>query len=266
MARPIWTGSISFGLVNIPVQLYPATTARELTFKMLDRRDMSPIHEKRVNERSGKEVQWEDVVKGYKYGDDQYVILTEDEIRAAYPKTTQTIELLAFVKSDEIDPVYFDKPYFAEPLPNSRKAYQILVKTLEDTGRVGVARLVLRTKAHLTALIPRDNMLIAVFLRFAHELRDVKDLDMPRLDLKQLGVTGKELDMAKQLVDSMTETWDAKQYKDDYHDDMLRLIKHKAKAGQIEVVEKAPEPAGEAEVVDIADLLRRSMKRAKAKV
>lgn len=265
MARPIWTGSISFGLVNIPVQLFPATTARELSFKMLDQRDMAPIHEKRVNERSGKEVPWDNVVKGFKYGEDQYVVLTEDEIRAAYPKTTQTIELLAFVDAGEIDPVYFDKPYYAEPSQSSRKAYQILTKTLEATGRVGVARMVLRTKAHLAALIPRDNMLIVLFLRYAHDLRDAKEFSLPPQEIKSLGITDKELDMAEQLVDSMTEAWNPKAYKDDYHDDIMRLIRHKAKVGQIEVVEKAPEPAAEAEVVDIADLLRRSMKRAKAK-
>ncbi len=266
MARPIWTGSISFGLVNIPVQLYPATATRELSFKMLDKRDFAPIHEKRVNELSGREVPWDNVVKGFKYGEDQFVVLTEDEIRAAYPKTTQTIELLAFVNADEIEPVYFEKPYYAEPLPNSHKAYLILVETLANTNRIGVARIVLRTRAHLTALIPRNNMLIAVFLRFAHDLKDVKDLGVPRMDNAQLGITGKELDMAKQLVDSMTEDWDPKRYKDDYHDDLMRLIRHKAKVGQIEVVEKAPEQAAEGEVIDIADLLRRSMKRAKAKV
>ncbi len=256
----MWKGSISFGLVNIPVQLYPAEETKELSFHLIDKRDLSPIKQERVSEKSGKQVPWEDIVKGYEYEEDRYVILTEDEIRKAYAKTTQTLDIVAFVKTEEIDPIYCGKPYYLEPPVSSRKAYEILRRTLADTEQSAIAKVVLRTRQHMAALIPHDRYIIASMLRFAHELRRPSFLDIP--DAKKLDISEQELAMAKQLVGAMSQPWKPEQYKDEYHEQVMDLIKTKAETGEIKVIEEAPPPAM-AEVVDIAALLKQSISRAK---
>jgi DNA end-binding protein Ku len=268
MARPIWKGSISFGLVNIPVGLYPAENKRELAFHMLDGRDMSSIHNKRVNERTGEEVAFDDIVKGYEYESGRFVVLGDEDFRQADVKATQTIDILGFVKADGIDPEYFDRPYHLAPAKAGMKGYALLREALSRAGLVGVAKIVIRTRQHLAAVIPRGPMLVLELMRWPYELRDAGDLELPAEGLAEVGASEKELAMAEQLVDSMVDEWDPSGYADTYHDDLMALIARKVQAGELTAAEPAPEaPAAKegAEVVDIMSLLKKSVDAAKGR-
>lgn len=268
MARPIWKGSISFGLVNIPVGLYPAESRRELVFHMLDSRDMASIHNRRVNERTGEEVAFEDIVKGYEYGPGRFVVLGDEDFRQADVKATQTIDILGFVKADDIDPEYFDRPYHLAPAKAGLKGYALLREALSRAGLVGVAKIVIRARQHLAAVIPRGPMLVLELMRWPYELRDAADLELPAEGLAEVGATEKELTVAEQLVDSMVDEWDPSSYADTYHDDLMALIARKVEAGELTAAKPAPEaPAAKegAGVVDIMDLLKKSVEAARGK-
>jgi DNA end-binding protein Ku len=267
MPHAIWKGHVSFGLVTIPVAMYPAENAQaRLRFHLLDRRDMSPVRQQRVNERTGEEVAWDDVVHGYAYGDDTWVVLSDDELKAANPEASQTIDIVGTVCTDDVDVVFFDKPYYLEPAPSGRKAYALLREALEGLGRAAVARVVIRTKEHLALLVPRGPALVLEMLRYDHELRDVAALDIPPLDRGKSGVTDAELKMARMLLDSIAGTWDPSAYHDDYYEDVMALIESKAAGGEIA---KLPEPPAEesagGEVVDMMALLKASVERADGK-
>lgn len=265
MPHAIWTGSISFGLVTIPVTLHTAEDTKErLAFHMLDGADLSPVRQKRVNEKTGEEVPWDRIVKGYDAGSGRWVVITDDDFRAADVEATQTIDILAAVCADEIAPEYFSKPYFLEPTKPGRKAYALLRETLARTGRVALAKIVIRTRQHLAALVPEGEMLLLEVLRYPHELRDAGSLRMPPLDLAESGVTEAELKMAGELVAAIETTFDPadERYRDTYHDALLSLIERKAQGEAVAVEPPAEEPA-EAEVVDIVALLRRSLDEAK---
>jgi len=260
MARAIWKGSISFGLVNIPVGLYAAETRNDISFKMLDRKTKSPIHYKRISEESGKEVPWDDTVRGYELESGKYVVLSDEDLKRAAPEATQTIDILGFVDLAEIDPLYFDKPYFLAPDSKGTKAYALLRETLRRTGKVGVAKVVIRTRQYLAAVVARgeSDVLTLELMRYAHELRDPKELDVPR---GKAGVSDKELEVAERLVEGMVEAWKPEQYKDDYRNDLMKLIEKRAKSGDLEGSTKAapkPEPRG-GKVVDLMALLKRSL-------
>ena len=262
MARSIWNGSISFGLVQIPVGLYPAEQQDELSLTLLDRHDMAPVGYDRVNKQTGARVDWNDIVKGYEYGKGQYVVLTDADLKAANVEATQTIEISAFVDEDEIDPMYFDRPYYLAPTKQGRKAYAVLRETLRESKKIGIAKVVIRTRQHLAALRVQKERLVLQLLRFAHELKSPDDLEVPGKNLKELGVTGREISMAKQLVEGMVTAWKPSQYHDEYRDDLMAKIESKAKAGEINVISetRAPKaPRRRAKVVDLADLLRRSV-------
>jgi DNA end-binding protein Ku len=262
MPRAIWNGSISFGLVQIPVGLHTAEQQDELSLTLLDRHDMAPVGYQRVNKQTGAEVDWNDVVKGYEYERGQYVVLTDADFKAANVEATQTIDIVAFVEQDQIDPMYFDKPYYLVPLKHGEKAYAVLRETLRESKMVGIAKVVIRTRQHLSALRVQDDRMVLQLLRFAHELKSPEDLEVPGKNLKQLGVTGREISMAKQLVEGMAAAWKPAEYHDEYRDDLMARIESKAKAGEINVVSETPAPKGprrRAKVIDLADLLRRSV-------
>jgi DNA end-binding protein Ku len=262
-ARPLWQGSINFGLVNIPVGLYSAEADGSLDFDLLDRRDFSRVRYRRVNEKTGEEVPWNEIVKGYEYEKGEYVALSDDDFLKANVAATQSIDILDFVDAADISPIYFDKPYYIAPLKNGQRAYALLREVMKHTGKVGIARVVIRTRQHLAALLVDGPVLILNLLRFSHELRDASVLDLPAP--KSAAGSNQELKMAEQLVEAMAGKWDPKKYRDEYHEDILRMIDKKIKSGQTKVIEpaeQAPAPRRQGKVVDIMHLLRRSMEQA----
>lgn len=263
MARALWKGAITFGLVNIPVELYPAEDRKAFQFSMLDKRDFSPVGYKRYSKNTGKEVDWENVVKGYEYDKDQYVVLSDEDFRRANVKATQTIEIRAFVGAGEIPAEYFETPYYLAPDKRGQKVYALLRETLKSTQRVAVAQVVIRTTPHLAAVIPNGRALMMVTLRYQDELRPAKDLDLPPESLKAAGVNPKEIDLAKRLVSDMTERWNPSEFKDTYHEDLMARIRQKIKQGQTKEITK-PEAVGKdaprsAEIIDLAALLKQSL-------
>lgn len=230
--RAIWSGSIGFGLVNIPVKLYSAIQESRLDLDMLDKKDHSKIRFQRVNEKTGKEVAWENIVKAYNYND-KYIVLDEHDYEDASPKKSKIIEISSFAGTDEIDAVYFETAYFIEPDKGGGKAYQLLLKTLEKTRKVGVALFVLRTQEHLAVVRANGDYLMLHRLRFGEEVREPDELKLP----DKTTIPKKELDMAVKLVESYTETFDISAYKDTYHEELMRIIKAKA-SGKRAVVKK----------------------------
>jgi DNA end-binding protein Ku len=261
MPRSIWKGAISFGLVNIPVGIYTAESQDRVRFRLLDRRSMSVIHEQRLNDRD-EPVPQEEIVKGYEFSEGQFVTLTDDDFQRANPKATQTIDIVAFVDAGEIAVVYYDKPYYLTPTKAGRKPYALLRETLRRSGRVAVAKVVIRTRQYLAILAARDDVIVLELLRYAHELRQPNELEVPGEDLAELGVTAKEVALAGQLVEAMVETWYPEQYRDDYREDLLRMIDEKVAAGGAAPVAPEPEPERRgAEVIDIMGLLKRSVQK-----
>jgi DNA end-binding protein Ku len=236
---------------------------------MLDDRDLAPIHNKRVNEASGKEVEWDHVAKGFEVEPGKFVVLTDDDLRAANVEATQTIDVLAAVCADEIRPELFAAPYYLEPDKAGRKPYLLLREALKAAKRVALAKVVIRTRQHLVALVPEGELLLLEVLRYPYELRDAPELDLPTGDPKAIeaaGVTKAELDLATQLVKTISKPFDpaASEYRDTYHDDLMALIERKA-SGAKPVAAPAPAPAPAGEVVDIVALLTRSLDEAKRK-
>jgi DNA end-binding protein Ku len=228
--RALWKGSINFGLVNIPVALYPAETSKSLDLDMLDRRDFAPIKYQRINKQTGKEVPWDQIVKGYQYQKGEYVTLTDEELRRANVEATQSVDILDFVAAADISPVYFDKPYYLEPLKNGRRAYMLLREVLTKSDKVAIARVVIRTREHLAAVIPQGNVLILNLLRFQHELRDSKGLDIPEAGSKGRAISAGELQMAERLIEAMSGPWNPAKYRDEYREDVENLIQKKIKS------------------------------------
>jgi DNA end-binding protein Ku len=265
MPRAIWKGSISFGLVQIPVGLYSAEESDELSFTMLDKRDLSPIGYERVNKKSGKEVPWADIVKGYEYEPGEYVVLQKEDFTRAAPEATQTIDIVDFVEREQIDPMYFDKPYYLAPQKPGAKGYALLREALQKSGKVGIAKVVIRTKQRLAAVIPHDEVLVLEVLRYPHEIRKTSGLELPGTG-KKAGADPREVDMALRLVEGMSGDFDPTKYRDEYYDALMEVIEEKAKTGQIEAIE-APalpkSPKGGAR--DLMSLLKKSLEEAPAK-
>ena len=261
MARSLWKGAISFGLVNVPVELHSAKKrTAELDMTMLDKRDLAPVGYKRVNKATGKEVAWGNVVKGYEYKDDKYVVLSDEDFRRANPEASRTVDILAFVDLADIQPQYFETPYYLVPEKRGAKAYALLRETLEKAGKAGIASVVIRTRQYLAALFAQDEVMVLNTLRYADELKAPAELEIPKAK-----VTAKELDMALRLVEDMADEWDPKKYKDTYREDLLKRIKEKVKAGQTEELtepeEGAEKPAKGAEVIDLMTLLKKSVEK-----
>ncbi len=263
MARPLWKGDISFGLVNIPVELYPAQEHKEFEFSMLDKRDFSPVGYKRYSKKTNKEVKWADVVKGYEYEKDQYVVLTDEDFRRANVKASQTIDIQAFVPGVEIPVQYFDTPYFLAPTERAKKVYALLRETLHATGRVAIAQVVIHTTQHLAAVVPAGRALMLNTMRYPDQLRQPDRLDFPAEGLKAAGVTAKEIDLAKRLVVDMAEHWKPTEFRDTYHADLMRRINEKIKKGETKEITESDEDSSDkprsAQVIDLAALLRQSL-------
>lgn len=262
MSRPIWKGAISFGLVHIPVVLSSAENRNDFDLTMLDRRNMKPVGVKRYNKETGKEVGWDDIVKGYEYEKERYVVLTEEDFKRANVEATQTVDILAFVDAEEVGPTYFETPYYLVPDKRGDKGYALLRETLKATTKIGIATVVIRTRQYLAALIPSGDVIVLNTLRYKNELKSAKDLEVPSGNLKGSGVSPREIEMAKKLVEEMTEQWKPEHYRDTYHDDLMKLIDKRIKEGKTEVITEAEEdqekPA-RGEVIDLMALLKRSV-------
>ena len=260
MPRAIWKGAISFGLVHIPVSLVSATSSQGVDFDWLDKRSMDPVGYKRINKTTGKEVTKENIVKGVAFEKGRYVVLSEDEIRSAHPKSTQTIEIIAFVASDQIPLQNIDTPYFLAPDKRGGKVYALLREALKKTGKVALANVVLHTKQHLAALMPLESALVLVMLRWPAEVRSLDELELGS-DVTKPTLAKGELDMAKRLVEDMSADWQPDEYRDSFQDKIRALVAKKAKAGKIEDVEtvEGGEERKSADVIDLTELLKRSL-------
>jgi DNA end-binding protein Ku len=259
MPRAIWKGSISFGLVNIPVGLYSATKpANEIKFRMLRDKDQSPIRYKRIAEADEKEVPWENIVKGYEYEKGRFIVLNEEDFRRADIEATQTVEIMQFVNLKEIDPMFFDKPYYLEPQKNGAKAYALLREALNRSGKVGIAKVVIKTRQHLAAIKPEGKALVLEIMHFAEELVEPTALEMPA----KVDVGSKELDMASELIEQMTAPWQPEKFQDEYRHALMGLIEKKIESGG-----RAPAAASEpkrhpTKVIDLVSVLQESLKEA----
>jgi DNA end-binding protein Ku len=265
--RSLWKGAISFGLVHIPIALYSATDESDLSFKMLDKRSMDPVGYKRINKKSGKEVAMTDIVKGIEWEDGRFVLLSPEEIEAAYPKTTQTIEIEAFVPIDEIPFVYLEKPYYTAPVNRGQKVYALLREALAAARKVGVAKVVIANKQHLAILMPCGPALVLNLLRWGGEIRSWEALQLPPQGVQAAGIKDAEMSMAKQLIEEMSANWNADQFRDSFQAEVMKLVESKAMAGHTEQVEKidaqSREPSS-SNVVDLTELLKRSLAKSTA--
>jgi len=260
MPRAIWKGAISFGLVHIPVSLVSATASQGVDFDWLDKRSMDPVGYKRINKTSGKEVTKDNIVKGVAFKKGRYVVLSEEEIRSAHPKSTQTIEIIAFVASDQIPLQNIDTPYFLAPDKRGGKVYALLRETLKKTNKVALANVVLHTKQHLAALMPLESALVLVMLRWPAEVRSLDELELGS-DVTRPSLAKGELDMARRLVEDMSADWQPDAYRDSFQEKIMALVAKKAKAGKIEDVESqaGSEERKSADVIDLTELLKRSL-------
>jgi len=263
MPHAIWKGAISFGLVHVPVALYPAASEIGIDFDWLDKRSMDPVGYKRVNKKTGREIDKDHIVKGVQVESGEYVVLSDDEIRAAYPKTTQTIEIEAFVQASEIPFAQLEKPYFLEPIAKGEKVYALLREAMRESGVIGIARVVLHTKEYLAALIPTGPALMLNTLRWAEEIRPMTELKLPAEGRRSL--KDNELKMARQLIGDMTQPWKPEAYADKFTHAIRALVAKRAEAGATEKVEPMEEAEAESagNVVDLTALLQQSLGKRK---
>ena len=265
-SRTLWKGAISFGLVHIPIALHPATSEQGLDFDWLDKRSMDPVGYKRINKKTGKEIEKENIVKGIEFEDGEYVILSPEEIEAAYPKTTQSIELEAFVPAADIPFIYLDRPYFVSPINKGAKVYALLREVLHKTGKAGIARVVIQTKQHLAALIPVGPLLVLNLLRWGDEIRSFKELALPPAGVKAANLSDKEMKMGEQLVQDMSGEWNPDEFTDSFKEQIMKLVKEKVKAGKTESVtplEPMETTGPSATIYDLTELLQRSLNKGK---
>ena len=262
MAHAIWKGAIGFGLVHVPIALYTASDDISVDFDWLDKSSMDPVGYKRINKRTGKEIEKDNIVKGIKQEDGNYVVLSEDEIKAAFPKSTQTIEIDSFVKVENIPLTLMEKPYYLEPTGKGAKVYALLRQTMLNEKVVGIAKIVIHTKEHLAVLIPTKDVLILNTIRWHKEIRSFDDLDIPKgkLDLKD-----SDLKMASQLVKDMTEEWKLEKYSDTFTPAIQKLVDKKIKAGKVTKVEPLEEEfeIEDSNIADLTELLMKSLTGAK---
>jgi DNA end-binding protein Ku len=258
--RAIWKGSISFGLVNIPIAVYPATKKEELRFRLLREKDLSPVNYKRVAEKDGKEVPWDEIVKGYEYEKGKYVVLKDEDFQRVDLEATQTVDIQDFVEVDEIDPIFFYKPYYLEPQKGGDKAYVLLRDALESSKKVGVAKVVIKTRQYLAGVKPEDDVLILELMHFAEELADPARLRVP----KKLEPGKREMEMAKALIDSMSAKWNPEKYHDDYREALMEVIEEKVETGGTEIEEKPKPKKAPTKVIDLVSVLQQSLEQSGA--
>ncbi|KRE88736.1 DNA-binding protein [Frateuria sp. Soil773] len=263
MARPIWTGTLSFGLLNVPIRLMTAERRVDLHFRMLDQRDNSPIRYERVNAESGEEVPWKDVVKAFEYSKGSYVVLDEEDIRSAASESHETVEIDTFVEAGSIDPRYYEKPYYLVPAKKAEKGYVLLRETLAKAGRVGIAKVVIRTREYLAAVVPQGAALLLVLLRYPQELVDASDYALPDKPASSYRIAPRELAMASDLIESMSGEWRPDDYRDEFRDKLRKAIEKRLKSkGVTATVEEDEEHVAEdaaTNVVDFMALLKKSI-------
>ena len=267
MPRVIWKGAVNFGLVHVPVSLLGATSEGGIDFDWIDKRTMDPVGYKRINKRTGEDIASEDVGRGVKVEGNRYVMLDDSEIRAAYPRTTQTIEIESFVRPTEIPFTMLEKPYYLEPIGKGARVYALLREALKDAGVVGIARLVLHTKEHLAVLVPVGAALMLNTLRWAGEIRPWTDLKLPPESHDECGLKAADLKMAVQLVGEMTARWNAQDHADRFTQAVLDLVDQRVQAGQAQAVQSLEGDAATAapsNVLDLTELLKQSLARNKA--
>ena len=253
MPRAIWKGAISFGLVTIPVELHTAVRDHRPKFRMLHARDKSPVRYERVCQREGKPVAWEDLVKGFEYEKGQFIVLTKDDLKAAALNKDKAIDIMDFVKGEDIDDRYFETPYYLTPQKGGQHAYALLREALRESGRVGIAKVIIREAQQLAAVEAIDNSIVLTILRYADELVDTSPLEFPSAER----VRKAELDMAKMLIDNLAAEWDPSKYTDEYRDNLMKLIRARMK-GERPKLPPAGEPP-EGKVVDLMERLRQSL-------
>lgn len=257
--RPLWTGALTFGLVNIPVRLHSAVQAKErVSFRLLHKKDLSPIKYERVCQKEGEAVAWGDIVKGYEYTKGKFVVVTDDDFKAATIESSKTIEIMDFVASDEIDPRYFETPYYVVPQKGGEKAYALLREAIKRTQMVGIGKITMRSNSlHLAGVKAVDDAIVLEIMRFGEELVDTSDFTFP----SDSGVRPQELHMAQQLVENLSTTFDPSKYVDDYHENLMKIIKAKMKGKKIDVTE--PEERESTQVVDLMARLQESLQMGK---
>jgi DNA end-binding protein Ku len=258
--RALWKGAISFGLVTIPVSLYPATRSEELKFRMLRKSDLSPINYKRVAETDGKEVPWDEIVKGYEYEKGKFVVLKEEDFARVDVEATQTVDIINFVAIDQVDPLLFYKPYYLEVGKGADKAYVLLRDALVKAGKIAIAKVVIRARQHLASVKPQNSGLILELMHFPREMVDVSEFKAPA----EKPVGKPEMQMAEQLIKSMTSEWNPEEYTDDYREALEKLIEKKIEQGD----EAEPVPAKRkrpSNVVDLVSILRQSIQQTQGK-
>jgi DNA end-binding protein Ku len=268
MAREIWKGSLSFGLVEIPVALVAAESRRELKLSYLDRRDFSPVGYSRYNKTTEEEVPWAEIVHGYEYKKGEYVVLSKEDLKRANPELTRTIQIQHFVDESEIESIYFDTPYYLDPVKPKSKGYVLLRETLRRTKKVGIAKVALRTREHVAAVAVRDKALLLQLLRFHTELREPSELQHVDFDLKDVGVSPKEIELASRLVEDMLDEWKPEAFEDEYASDLMALIERKIDSGAVHVLDESePEetPKARGEIFDLMPLLKKSVEAARGK-
>jgi DNA end-binding protein Ku len=265
--RAIWKGAISFGLVHIPVSLHPASGESGIDFDWLDKRSMDPVGYRRINKRTGQEITREHIVKGVEHSDGTYVILTDKEIADVYPRSTQMVEIEAFVPLADIPFLYFDRPYYLAPTGKGQKVYALLREALKKTGRAGLARVVIHTRQHFAAVLADGPVLVLNLLRWHSDIRSFDELGIPKEGVKGAGVEPRELNMATQLIDSMSAEFEPQQFTVRFREQVMELVAKRAKAGKTHEVsepeEELPAERG-ADIIDLTELLKRSLKDGKS--
>jgi DNA end-binding protein Ku len=261
MARAFWKGAISFGLVYIPVELYSATHSATIDLDYLDKRDFSPVGYQRYNKRTGKLVEWKDIVRGYQYKKGQYVALSDEDFRRANTKAAQTVEITSFTDATNITPEFYDTPYWVAPQKGGQKVYALLREALKRTGKVAIANVVVRTRQHLAVLLPENDILELNTLRFPDEIRTPEDMGVEVPSAKEAGLAPREISMAEKLIEEMTEPWKPEKYHDSYREDLMKRINEKIRSKETHTLTEAPKakPQKSAEIIDLMAVLKQSL-------
>jgi len=261
MARPLWKGHISFGLVNIPVTLATGDRRDELSFELLDDRDLSPIGYRKINKTTGEEVPADHLARGFRLDDGRVVLVTDEDLQKASPERTQTLEIRSFVGIDEVPPEYFSRPYYLEPTAAGEKGYVLLCEAMKAAKKAAVGAVVLRARQHLALMTPKGPWLLMITMRYPNELRDPKKFEGPKKTPQQLGIREKESQLAQRLIEDMTEPWDPGRYHDQYREELLASIQHRASSGEVRTVHAAEAGQDQGNVIDLMSLLKRSVGR-----
>jgi DNA end-binding protein Ku len=261
MARALWSGSISFGLLNIPVQLMPGERRTELRFHLMDSRNKARVRYERINAETGEEVPWKDIVKAYEYKKGSYVVLEKEDVKAAAPQSSESVEIERFIPADAVGLEYFERPYYLVPSRKAEKSYVLLRETMKKDGRVALARVVIRTREYLALLVPREAALLLLLLRYPQEVIPADEFSFPEGSLSSYRLGTRELDMARQLVSSMSGEWDPSQYRDEFRSRLTKVIEERLrhKGARVEAPEEEEAVEASDKVVDLMAVLRRSL-------